>query len=147
MNPAVPINIFFRVNHAVLLTDSNCMFITNNICLTIERFIPKYQYISTSAHLHLYICTYECSNNFTYTYTRTSRAYGLTGHAILVHILWVNLEDYGTKVGSMQYSPERHKGRISAVQSRQSKWTGQYKKCVQYDFKFTSIYTLHIYSV
>ena len=35
----------------------------------------------------------------------------------------------------------RHKGRISAAQSSYSKWTGQYKKCVQYDLKFTSIYT------
>ena len=35
----------------------------------------------------------------------------------------------------------RHKGRISAAQSSQSRWTGQYKKCVQYDFKFTSIHS------
>ena len=34
----------------------------------------------------------------------------------------------------------RHKDRISAVQSSQSRGTEQCKKCVQYDFKFTSIY-------
>ena len=31
----------------------------------------------------------------------------------------------------------RHKGRNSAVQSIQLTWTGQYKKYVQYKFKFT----------
>ena len=35
----------------------------------------------------------------------------------------------------------RHKGRNSAVKSIQSSWTGQYEKCVQYDFKFTSVYS------
>ena len=51
-------------------------------------------------------------------------------HAILYHITWVNLEDYGTKVGSV----------------RQSRWTGQYTKCVQtqYDFKFTSIAVMEL---
>ena len=31
----------------------------------------------------------------------------------------------------------RRKGRYSAVKSSQFIWSGQYKKCVQYDFKFT----------
>ena len=35
----------------------------------------------------------------------------------------------------------QHKGWISAVQSSQSRWTGLYKKCVQYNFKITSIYS------
>ena len=30
----------------------------------------------------------------------------------------------------------RHKGRNSAVKSSQLNWAGQYKKWVQYDFKF-----------
>ena len=34
----------------------------------------------------------------------------------------------------------RSKGRNSAVQSSQLSWMGQYKKCVQYDFKFTTVY-------
>ena len=31
------------------------------------------------------------------------------------------------------------KGRNSTVKSSKLSWTGQYKKCVQYDFKFTSV--------
>ena len=31
----------------------------------------------------------------------------------------------------------RRKGRNSAVKSSQPSWAGQYKKCVQYDVKFT----------
>ena len=39
----------------------------------------------------------------------------------------------------------RHKGWISAVQSSQSWWRGQCKKGVQYDFKFTLIYSeMHV---
>ena len=40
----------------------------------------------------------------------------------------------------------RYKGRINAVQSSQSRarWTGQYTNCVQYDFKFTTIYTVTV---
>ena len=34
-----------------------------------------------------------------------------------------------------------YKSRISVVQSSQSRGTGQYKNCVLYDFKFTSIYS------
>ena len=34
----------------------------------------------------------------------------------------------------------QRKGRYSAVMSSQLSWTGQYKNCVQYDFKFTSEY-------
>ena len=34
-----------------------------------------------------------------------------------------------------------HKGLISAVKSSQLSWAGQYKKCVQYDFKFTLEYS------
>ena len=34
-------------------------------------------------------------------------------HAVLVHITWVNLEDYGTKVGSVRYSPVNLGGRDS----------------------------------
>ena len=34
----------------------------------------------------------------------------------------------------------RHNSRNSAVQSNQPSWTGQYKKGVQYDFKFTPVY-------
>ena len=52
-----------------------------------------------------------------------------TRHAILVHITRVNLEDYGIKVGLVRYSPVNLGGR------------SQYKKWVQYDFKFTSIYS------
>ena len=33
----------------------------------------------------------------------------------------------------------QHKGRNSAVKSSQLSWAGQYKKFVQYDFKFTSV--------
>ena len=35
----------------------------------------------------------------------------------------------------------RRQSQNSAVQSIQLGWTKQYKKCVQYDFKFTSIYS------
>ena len=35
----------------------------------------------------------------------------------------------------------RLKGRNSAVKSSQLSWAGQYKMCVQYDFKFTSVYS------
>ena len=34
-----------------------------------------------------------------------------------------------------------HKGRNSVVKSSQLSWGEQYKKCVQYDFKFTSDYS------
>ena len=34
----------------------------------------------------------------------------------------------------------QRKGRYSAVKSSQLSWAGQYKKCVQYDFPFTSEY-------
>ena len=33
-----------------------------------------------------------------------------------------------------------YKDRNSAVQSSQRRWAGQYKKYVQYDFKFASVY-------
>ena len=33
------------------------------------------------------------------------------------------------------------KGRYSAVISSQLSWAGQYKKCVQYNFKFTPEYS------
>ena len=35
----------------------------------------------------------------------------------------------------------RRKGRNSAVKSSQLSWAGQNKKCVEYDFKFTSVYS------
>ena len=38
-------------------------------------------------------------------------------------------------------SVARRKGRYSAVKSSQHSWAGQYKKCVQYDFLFTSEYS------
>ena len=38
----------------------------------------------------------------------------------------------------------RYKGRISLAHSSQSRWTGQYKKFVQYNFKSTSIYSDHL---
>ena len=38
-------------------------------------------------------------------------------------------------------SVTQRKGRYSAVKSSQLSWAGQYKKCVQYDFKFTSEYS------
>ena len=38
----------------------------------------------------------------------------------------------------------RYKGRNSTVHSIQLTWTGQYKKCVQYDFRFTSIYSTYM---
>ena len=47
----------------------------------------------------------------------------------MAKIIQVNLEERSTKVGTVRYSPV------------QSSWTGQYKNCVQYDFKFTSIYS------
>ena len=37
----------------------------------------------------------------------------------------------------------RHNSRNSAVQSNQPSWTGQYKKGVQYDFKFTPVNTMY----
>ena len=44
------------------------------------------------------------------------------------------------------YKPDKlrgtqHKGRNSAVQSSQLSWTGQYKKCVQYNLKSTVVYS------
>ena len=38
----------------------------------------------------------------------------------------------------------RHKGRNGAVKSIQVRLAGQYKKCVQYGFKFTPVYGLSI---
>ena len=35
----------------------------------------------------------------------------------------------------------RHKGRNSAIESSQLSWVELYKKCVQYDFKFTTVYS------
>ena len=35
----------------------------------------------------------------------------------------------------------QYKGRNSAVKSSQLSWTGQYKMGVQYDFKFTPVYS------
>ena len=35
----------------------------------------------------------------------------------------------------------RCKGRYSAVTSSQLSWAGQYKMCVQYDFKSSSVYS------
>ena len=35
----------------------------------------------------------------------------------------------------------QRKGRTSAIQSSQLSWAGQYKKCVQYDFQFSSKYS------
>ena len=35
----------------------------------------------------------------------------------------------------------QRKGRYSAVKSSQLSWAGQYKKCLQYNFKFTSDYS------
>ena len=47
-------------------------------------------------------------------------------HAILDHIRRVNLKEYGA-IGSIQC------GKVQSI------WlAGQYKKCGQYDFKFTS---------
>ena len=34
------------------------------------------------------------------------------------------------------------KSRYSAVKSSQLSWSGQYKKCAQYNFKFTSVYSV-----
>ena len=44
----------------------------------------------------------------------------------------------------MQSKPRgtQRKGRYSAVKSSQLSWAGQYKKCVQYDLKFTSEYSV-----
>ena len=36
---------------------------------------------------------------------------------------------------------KKRKGRYSEVKSSQLSWAGQYKKCVQYDFKFSSEYS------
>ena len=38
----------------------------------------------------------------------------------------------------------RHKGRNSAVQCSKLSWTGQYNKCVQYDFRFTPVYSKNL---
>ena len=35
----------------------------------------------------------------------------------------------------------QRKSRYNVVKSSQLSWAGQYKKCVQYDFKFTSEYS------
>ena len=52
-----------------------------------------------------------------------------TPHAILVHKGRVNLVDYGAKFDTVW------------LKSSQLSWAGQYKKNVQYDFKFTSEYS------
>ena len=44
--------------------------------------------------------------------------------------------------GKLRGTP--HKGRNSAVKSSQLSWAGQHKKCVQYDFKFTSVYSAQV---
>ena len=49
-------------------------------------------------------------------------------HAILVHNSQVNSEEHGAKVET-----------VRAVNSSYLSWAGQYKKCVQYHFKFTSV--------
>ena len=61
----------------------------------------------------------------------------------LFHITWVNLEELNWHFCSAVYSEytATESYVISAVQSSQSRWTGQYKKCVQYNFKFTSIFS------
>ena len=38
--------------------------------------------------------------------------------------------------------PTQYKGRNSAVKSSLLSWAGQYTKCVQYDFNFTSEYSV-----
>ena len=38
-----------------------------------------------------------------------------------------------------------HNGQNSALQSSQLSWSGQYQKCVQYDIKFTPVYSDTIY--
>ena len=48
-------------------------------------------------------------------------------HAFLIHISRVNSEGHGTK------------GRNSTVKSKQHSWAGQYKKCVQYNLKLSSL--------
>ena len=39
-------------------------------------------------------------------------------------------------------SVRQSKGRYSAVKSSKLSWAGQYKKCVQYDFKYTVEYSV-----
>ena len=56
---------------------------------------------------------------------------------------------YTRHFGSYQESKlrgtPRRKGRYSAVKSSLLSWAEQYKKCVQYDFKFTSEYAVYRY--
>ena len=40
----------------------------------------------------------------------------------------------------MQLEKLQHSGRNGSVKSIQPRWTEQYKKCVQYDFKCNSVY-------
>ena len=68
----------------------------------------------------------------TQIYVETKVAY--TEHAVLVYMRRLNLEEHGTNVETVQ------------EQSRQVSGMGQYNKCAQYDFKFTSkgqTYSIH----
>ena len=86
---------------------------------TLNTRIKFFKYLFT----HLYICF-------------ALLLYFITSHVILVDISQVNFGWYkpGKLWGTL------HKGRNSAVQSSQLSLAGQYKKCVQYDFKFTPVY-------
>ena len=46
-------------------------------------------------------------------------------------------------LSSGKHRGTRHKDHNSAVKSSQLNWTGQYKKCEQYNFKLTPVYILH----
>ena len=54
-------------------------------------------------------------------------------HDILVNIRLVDSVEHGTKIETMRYSP------VNLV--------GQYKKCVQYGFKFTPFYNSVSFSI
>ena len=49
-------------------------------------------------------------------------------HAMLVHVSRVNVEEHGAKVDTVRFTG-------------QLRWAGQCTNCVQYDFKFTLVYS------
>ena len=60
--------------------------------------------------------------------------FGLKYMVALITLHFFHISRVNSKEG------KRHKGRNSAVQSSLLSWAGQYKKCVQYNFKFTPVY-------
>ena len=75
------------------------------------------------------VCIDHCNNHIS---VETSTA--LTWISRTSHASW--LEQTGKRRRT------RHKSWNSAVQSNQLSWTGKYKKCVQWDLMFTSLYVV-----